>query len=446
MSASAVTTVDLAADLAITNEGQAGYAGNELTWAVQVTNGGPSAASGAVIRSSVPAPTDFVRADTDSGTCSYDAAARTVICHPDVIHPGGLVTVHIVTRTPPDMVPPGQAFVTVADPATVEYEGDPNLDNNTATAFSVVYALAELALAKTAAPAPLVAGDLAVYHATVTNHGPSTATGISYTDVLPEGLRFDPAASDPRCTRDGTPPEIVRCAVGGPMGPGGHVTFRVAARIDPTLGDHSDVVNDAIATAAQANEAIAQARARSAVVRRVDVGVTKTVSMNPVPQGMPFSYTIRVVNHGPSAASMILVADHASGAALTGGLAPSHPTGVSCPGPERGVRCAVHAIASSCTARGVSFRCEVPELFPGAGATFTVTAMTPPGTPDGAVVCDTARARAAEFETHPVDNHASVCTTIVARFVPVTGLGPCRTPCAEFHWRLVTSCIGDGVS
>jgi uncharacterized repeat protein (TIGR01451 family) len=395
------TTVDPVADLAITKDGQTVYAGDELTWVIQVTNDGPSAASGAVIRSSVPGRPAFVRATTDSGSCAYDAAARTVTCHPEAIHPHDVVTVHVITRTPPGMVPPGRPYVLVEDPATVEYDGDPDPDNNTATAFSTVYALARLTLVKTAAPAPLVAGKLVTYHATVTNHGPSTATGISYADALPEGLFFDAVASDHRCSH-GTSPGMIRCAAAGPVSPGGHVTFWVVAHVDATIGDHSDVVNDAVATAAQADGAMVQARAPSVVVRRVDLRVTKTASRNPVLAGSSFRYTIKVVNRGPSAATRIGVNDHAASATLAGG------------------RPSVNGIALSCRPGGVSFRCEVPELLPGAGVTVTVTVSVPPSTPGG-TVCDTARARAAEVEVHPVGNHASACTAIMARSVPVTG-------------------------
>jgi large repetitive protein len=404
-SASANTAVDAVADLAITKTGQNVYAGNDLTWTLEVTNSGPASASGAVIDSTVPAPTTFVRATSSSGSCAFSAAARTVTCHPAVIHPGDVVTVRIVTRTPPGMVPPGKPYVIVEDPATVSYAGDTDPDNNTATALATVFPLARLALTKTAAPAPLVAGELASYHATVRNDGPSDATGVTVTDTLPEGLSFDPAASDHRCSRVGDTAGMVRCTAPGALGVGHEVTFTVVALADATLGNESDVVNDSVASAVQAPPAgpAVTARARSLVVRLVDLEVTKRISASQVLAGSQFRVTILVVNHGPSAASAVVVTDQTASPFLRGALPPGDGITLSCPD------------------RGISFRCEVPEILPGASVPFTVEVSVSPGTPTETTACDTALATSAETETPATGNHATACAVIVTMFVPVTG-------------------------
>src|SRR5207302_4082967 len=49
---------------------------------------------------------------------------------------------------------------------------------------------ADLAVTKTAFPNPVPLGTNLTYTVTVTNNGPSAATGVTLTDTLPAGVRF----------------------------------------------------------------------------------------------------------------------------------------------------------------------------------------------------------------------------------------------------------------
>src|SRR5438477_1846948 len=67
---------------------------------------------------------------------------------------------------------------------------DPDTSDNTATELTTVNTSANLALTKSDSPDPVLAGNNITYTLTVTNNGPSDATGVSLSDAIPAGTTF----------------------------------------------------------------------------------------------------------------------------------------------------------------------------------------------------------------------------------------------------------------
>lgn len=90
-------------------------------------------------------------------------------------------------------------------------------------------AASALSVAMTDSPDPVPVGNLLTYTSTVTNGGPSTATGVTLVSALPAGIRlFSATASQGTCSGTGT----VTCALGG-LATGGDAIVTIKAR--PTV-------------------------------------------------------------------------------------------------------------------------------------------------------------------------------------------------------------------
>ena len=174
-----------------------------------------------------------------------------------------------------------------------------------------VLAPADLSLTKLGPPVPVLVGEELTYNLTVTNNGPSLATGVVLTDTLPPNVTFDSAVpSQGTCDEaQGT----VTCDLGGILnlatvtitiivtpeeaeeGTTGGTIITNTASVEATEDDSDDSNN----TAAQG----------TVVNRQADTSVVKMAAPDPVLVAQPLTYTLVVNNHGPSQATMIVVTD-----------------------------------------------------------------------------------------------------------------------------------------
>jgi uncharacterized repeat protein (TIGR01451 family) len=112
---------------------------------------------------------------------------------------------------------------------------------------------ADLRVSKTVTPPKAVPGGTLSYTVTVTNEGPSTATGVEVTETIPSPLVLVPAslADDPSCAFDPASAEVA-CAVGS-LGVGASfgLDFQVGVPDDALVP--SNISNQASATAVTAD-------------------------------------------------------------------------------------------------------------------------------------------------------------------------------------------------
>ena len=158
--------------------------GQTLTYTLNVSNAGPSVATGTVLSDSLPAGVSFVSVQPSQGSCSGTA---TLSCSLGTLAVGGNASVVI------QVIP--NAAGSLTDTASVASNvTDPNTANNSASvtvnAVAAPQPMADLSLALSAAPNPVTVGQTLTYTLNVSNAGPSVATGTVLSDSLPAGVSF----------------------------------------------------------------------------------------------------------------------------------------------------------------------------------------------------------------------------------------------------------------
>ena len=174
------TTLNREADVAISKSVAPAsvLVGQSTTFTVVVTNHGPARVTGLVVQDLLPAGLSLVVASPSQGSYAEATGAWTI---------GTLLTAEAATLTL-------EATVTVAGAITnralvvARDQPDPVASNNSAAAVVNGTANADVGVTKIADTlAPLV-GENVTFTVTVANAGPSPATGVVVTDLLPVGL------------------------------------------------------------------------------------------------------------------------------------------------------------------------------------------------------------------------------------------------------------------
>ncbi len=292
--ATQTSTVGASADLAITKTGAGTVtAGGQATYTLTVTNNGPSNASGVVVTDVLPAGMSFASSNVTPGVNGQTITWPTLGSLANGDSQVYTLTVNIA----------GGASGTLLNSASVTSSTfDPNASDNSATQNSTVGATADLSITKTGG-ATVTAGGQAIYTITVNNNGPSDASSVVVTDVLPTGMTFASSSVTPSVNgQTVTWPTVGTLANGGTLVY--TLTVNVAGGATGTLNNTTSVTSATTDPNAVNNSAIQS----STVGSTADVSVTKTIG-GAVEAGSQATYTVTVTNNGPSNAASVVVTD-----------------------------------------------------------------------------------------------------------------------------------------
>ena len=202
---SATTSVTAEADLSVTKGDSPDpvVAGTELSYTLTVSNVGTSSATGVSLIDALSSAMSFSSA---SPRCTYSAGTHQVTCSIVEVGPGETTTVTL------QVIVDSSATGTISNTATAaSAETDLSPADNAATATTTVTAEADLWVAKADSADPVIAATNLAYTLTVTNSGPSDATGVVMTDTLPSAVSYDSASAG--CALD-SGSNTVTCSLG----------------------------------------------------------------------------------------------------------------------------------------------------------------------------------------------------------------------------------------
>ena len=161
--------------------------GSDVTFMIKVTNSGPDDASGIVVTDQLP--TGYAYA-SDDGSGAYDSA--TGLWTIGNLVNGATATLNITATVNASGVYTNVAEITAAnesDPDSTPGNHDPTEDDQDQVS-TTPRPVIDLSLSKTIDNSAPNAGDVVTFAITVTNSGPSDATGVQVTDLLRSGYTY----------------------------------------------------------------------------------------------------------------------------------------------------------------------------------------------------------------------------------------------------------------
>lgn len=314
-SASSNLTVDIGFtlfDLSITKSDapDPAVAGESLTYTLQITNHGPADATDVTVVDNLPTGLSNPVVTTSQGNGSSGGQTVTALLGSLLV--GETATVTIIADIDPDVV--GQLTNTAvvsgrcvtAEPVPNDPWTEVDLTNNEDQAVTTVNALIDLSIDKSDQPDPVVPGEQLTYTVLVTNNGPSVATGVTVTDMLPAGVRFTSATSSQGTTAHDNGSVSADL---GRLDPGDSATITIVSDVD--AGQTSPLLNVATVTGNEEESNLDNNRDEepTAVVPRIDLTIDKSDNPDPVVPGEQLTYTVVVTNNGPSVATGVTASD-----------------------------------------------------------------------------------------------------------------------------------------
>src|SRR6202165_1108387 len=267
------------------------------TYTLTATNSGNVATRGTVtVTDTLPAGLTPTGPAGPGWTCPAPVGQTVTCTRADVLAGGASYPAITVTVT----VLQGAAN-SVTNTANVSGGSQTNTTNATASDPTNIVSSAAIAVTKTVDNATPNQGANVVFTITATNNGPSNATGVHVTDLLPSPALTFVSASSVAYT-SGTGVWIV-----GNLANRASSTLKITATVTGTTA----VINTATKSAEVEPDPVAGNNTSSVTVtgQAADIVITKTVSNATPNLGSQVTFTVTAHNLGPSTATGVVVTD-----------------------------------------------------------------------------------------------------------------------------------------
>lgn len=294
------------ADLGLTKSGPATViAGEQITYTLTVTNGGPAAATNVQLLDLLPAGTSALRVSVDNPDFGDAFCSLAGVCALGTVYVTTTATITLVLAVDGDF--PGDTLVNTA--SVTGDQQDPNPGDNLSSVSTGVTTEANLAVAKRALPDVAFAGEVILYQVTVTNTGPSTARNVLITDTLPAAETTFTGATV-LCSESAG--DVV-CALGD-LAAGQTASVFIQVRADADLADGT-TLNNTVAAGSDTpdpddtdNDFSAPVTVNQPAGGPADLVIRKDATASVI-AGETVTYTLTITNLGPAMAQDVQVID-----------------------------------------------------------------------------------------------------------------------------------------
>ena len=297
------------ADLSLTNVSNtpSPVVGQSASFTVTVLNSGPDAATSVTVTDQLPADISFISATPSQG--SYDSA--TGLWTVGTISSGGSATLQLTGTLTTAGAKTNTAQVTTSDQVDPDSTpGNNNAAEDDQASATLTPEIIDLSLTKSVNDASPNVGEQIAFVITVSNAGPSTATGVNVSDALPFGLSFTSSVPS-----QGNYDSVGGIWNVGSIVGGGAATLTINARVDSagSATNTAQVVSadqGDVDSTPNNNEPGEDDQASVTVVTSVaDLSVDMIADTLTPNVNQDVTYTITIDNAGPDAASGVQLTD-----------------------------------------------------------------------------------------------------------------------------------------
>jgi len=293
---------DLALSMAVDNATPT--IADTVTFTLTLINNGPDSADAILIGDLLPSGLSYISSVPQSGTAYNDT---TGVWDVGTLAPATPITLQITAT-----VDAGTGGITLTHSASVNSSSVPDPDTSSDTAsIDLAIQEADMVLTKTADNTTPQEGTTVVFTVTLHNNGPTAATGLQVSDLLPAGLTYSSHVAEPGTTYDNA--TGVWDVSGLTVAKLASATLTVTANVDfGTAG--SNITNNASITSADAYDPDNGNDSEDAIITptpgvATNLTILKMASSATAQPGDTVTYSVTIQNSGPGVGTSVVITD-----------------------------------------------------------------------------------------------------------------------------------------